>query len=376
MWNSLLENNKFLSVLKDKKNKFYVTVILFVLSVAFYICLLFVQKENAIFELYAKSVFPTLASFFIFLNGYYPFSLSEIFLIAAAIFFLFKLYFLIRDIHLKKTTIGKVILGLSLNVVITASIVFFLFYALWGFNYFRISLNHKISFDKKKITKQNLKIYTEQFINKVNYFYNNKGNFDLLNISKSINASMKEFIYKIDGIYVSLPVYVKQPMLSIIFDKMNVMGVINPLLIEAHCTSSLTSAEFPFVCAHEKSHTAGYANESEADFLAFFTCILSDNNYCKYSGYLMVLFKFLSQYRKNFPDDYKRLYNTLDKGVRDDIRIIIERIKKNEGILSKLSHKVYDKMLKFNKISEGTESYELVVKLILATDYYEREIEK
>lgn len=37
--------------------------------------------------------------------------------------------------------------------------------------------------------------------------------------------------------------------------------------------------------------------------------------------------------------------------------------------LGKIQHKIYDAMLKGNKISSGTKNYSLVIDLIIATEY-------
>ena len=56
----------------------------------------------------------------------------------------------------------------------------------------------------------------------------------------------------------------------------------------ARTSSDLLEVERPFVIAHEWGHLAGYADESEANYIAWLTCMRGDEG-AQYSAWLALL---------------------------------------------------------------------------------------
>ena len=52
--------------------------------------------------------------------------------------------------------------------------------------------------------------------------------------------------------------------------------MINPFGLEVLVNPDLPLSERPFVAAHEWAHLAGYADESEASFVGWLTCMRAD----------------------------------------------------------------------------------------------------
>ena len=52
--------------------------------------------------------------------------------------------------------------------------------------------------------------------------------------------------------------------------------MINPFGLEVLVNPDLLPFERPFVAAHEWAHLAGYADESEASFVGWLTCMRAD----------------------------------------------------------------------------------------------------
>ena len=59
----------------------------------------------------------------------------------------------------------------------------------------------------------------------------------------------------------------------------------------------------------------------------------------------------------------------LDVGPRSDLFAIRERYRRNNAVLERVAREGYDKYLKANRVERGVESYDLVVQLILGTEY-------
>jgi hypothetical protein len=57
------------------------------------------------------------------------------------------------------------------------------------------------------------------------------------------------------------------------FKAAGVEGMTDPFFLETLVAGDLLPFERPFVIAHEWSHLAGFANEGEANFLGWLTCM-------------------------------------------------------------------------------------------------------
>src|SRR5262249_57695213 len=64
-------------------------------------------------------------------------------------------------------------------------------------------------------------------------------------------------------------------------------GFTNPFGLEVILDSRLLSPEQPFALAHEWAHLAGFADESEANFIALVSCLRSEYAPLRYAGWLV-----------------------------------------------------------------------------------------
>jgi len=139
-------------------------------------------------------------------------------------------------------------------------------------------------------------------------------------------------------------------------------GMVNPFGLEVLANPDLLPWERPFVAAHEWAHLAGYANEAEANFVGWLTCIRADVA-AQYSGWLFLYWQAASEVRAA---DRAAIANVLESGPRRDITAIVERLRRGQfPLLQKLSWQVYDGYLKANRVEEGVRSYGEVITLIL-----------
>ena len=60
----------------------------------------------------------------------------------------------------------------------------------------------------------------------------------------------------------------KPTLLGGYFHKASIAGMTDPFFLETLLAPDLLDVERPFVIAHEWAHLAGYADESEANFVA------------------------------------------------------------------------------------------------------------
>ena len=142
----------------------------------------------------------------------------------------------------------------------------------------------------------------------------------------------------------------------------SVDGMVNPFGLEALANPDLLPFEVPFVAAHEWAHLAGYADESEASFLAWLTCLRGDP-LAEYSGWLSAF----SQARLALPPRVRATLPRLDPGPQQDLQEIAAVYRKSSPSVSQAARRTYDSYLKANRVSEGIESYDAVLKLMLGT---------
>ncbi|MGH9760668.1 MAG: DUF3810 family protein, partial [Blastocatellia bacterium] len=188
-----------------------------------------------------------------------------------------------------------------------------------------------------------------------------------------------------------------------------VEGFTDPFALEVILNSRLLPPETPFALAHEWAHLAGFADESEANFIALLTCIRSDDPGVCYSGWLE-LYEALparlidrphdtgakpgngdedgasrrnqeikkqreeqgkdSQDGENQGERQNGDELKLDPQVLADITAIQDRLRTSiSPWLSAAETKVYDRYLKANRVEAGIASYGLFVRLVLGTRF-------
>jgi hypothetical protein len=153
----------------------------------------------------------------------------------------------------------------------------------------------------------------------------------------------------------------KASLLGPYFRWTSVDGMINPFGLEAIANPDLLPFELPFVAAHEWGHLAGYADESEASFIGFLTCIRAATP-AAYSGWLFLYWQINSEVGI---DDRRTLAAGVADGPRRDIAAIAERLRSGEvPMLRDAGWRVYDQYLKANRIEEGVRNYGLVLTLL------------
>jgi hypothetical protein len=119
------------------------------------------------------------------------------------------------------------------------------------------------------------------------------------------------------------------------------------------------------VLSHEWGHLAGYADESEANFIAWLACARG-NERAQYSGWLALF----GHSAGALPPAQKRAaFAALDPGPREDLAAIAARYEATSRIVRVAARETYDRYLKANRVTEGIESYDAVLQLILGTTF-------
>jgi hypothetical protein len=120
------------------------------------------------------------------------------------------------------------------------------------------------------------------------------------------------------------------------------------------------------VIAHEWGHLAGFADESEASFAGWLTCV-HGSALDQYSAWIFVFQEMLPIVGA---ETRSELVRGLDSGPREDLRAIAERARRQVNPdASRISSLVYDRYLKANRIPSGVANYGEVAGLLLGVQF-------
>ena len=158
------------------------------------------------------------------------------------------------------------------------------------------------------------------------------------------------------------PGRLKRTLLGPYFRWTSVDGMVNPFALEVLANPDLLPFERPFVAAHEWAHLAGYADESEANFVGWLTCLLAGGP-AQYSCWLYLFWQVNGEVDA---DVRARLFEMMRAGPRADVEAIVARLRGGQlPWLRTAGWAVYDPYLKVNRVESGVRSYGAVVTLIL-----------
>ncbi len=290
------------------------------------------NNPSFIDDYYVRIIFNNLIKINLFLFSKIEIPIGEIIYIVIIIAYI---YLFVKVISFK--------LDDFLNLVAFSSILYFLFYFLWGLNYFKPSL-----VDKLNIKSEYEFNVLDETINRVIFEINKESSF----ISKDIN---KSDIFNLINTSAS---NIKKSIIPDIFLYQKVSGHYIPFTSEAIFVDKIPLVDMPIVILHEQAHQSGYANEGEASFIAFSKAINNKEPYIRYSGYFYALINLLNEISKKNSDKLDDYITKLDEKVISDIKKVQNFWSKySNSFLDKAQNYIYDLYLKSNNQEAGIMTY-------------------
>lgn len=138
----------------------------------------------------------------------------------------------------------------------------------------------------------------EEYVDIYNYFANDlnlcisqmefkedgdvKQNMSLQDIAKEVR---KAYEIVTDPYFASHNGAVKPMLSSFIYREFQITGVTFAPFAESNINTLNASGDIPFTVAHELAHTKGVMREEDANMLAFYVCLNSENAYLRFSAY-------------------------------------------------------------------------------------------
>jgi hypothetical protein len=257
----------------------------------------------------------------------------------------------------------------AMRTATIASATYLAFLVAWGFNYRRTRIVDKVPFDDRAITVDAARDLALRSARELNALYErgSLGAEDAAAVNPDVDSSLAAaFSNALEavGSPAALPARPKRTLLDPYFLSAGVDGMTDPFFLETLVASDLLPVERPFVVAHEWSHLAGFADEGEANFIGWLTC-LRGSPAVRYSGWLFLYREVVAGLPARDRDLVAR---ELAAGPRADLQAIAERLRRHiNPRVAAAGWRVYDTYLKANRIEAGAASYAEVVRLVLGT---------
>jgi hypothetical protein len=248
----------------------------------------------------------------------------------------------------------------ALSLMAGTAVIYLVFLIMWGLNYRRVPLERKLDYDRSRITRPAAVALANKAAAEMN------GGFAAAHAtawdSRTLEASFDRVLRRLGARRSVVPGIPKRSLLTLYFRRAAIDGMTDPFFLEIIVNTDVLDVERPFVLAHEWAHLAGYADESEANFVAWLTCLEGDS-LARYSGWVATY-----EYAvRPLPRDERRAIAALAAGPRDDLRAMAARYERSSPVVREAASDVYDGYLRANRVDEGIASYEAVLRLMLGT---------
>jgi hypothetical protein len=248
---------------------------------------------------------------------------------------------------------------LAIRAGLAACVLYLAFLACWGLNYRRPPIVERVAYDSTRVTSAAAAALGRRTVVELNALYPQAHGAPPPSLTDLARA-FSEGRGALGDDFAIVPGRPKQTLLGAYFHQTWISGMTDPFFLETLVAPDLLDVEKPFVVEHEWAHLAGYADESEANFVAWIACMHGPPA-AQYSAWLM-MFGYLDLAARSVEP-------ALDIGPRTDLFSIARRYARTNPVLRAAARRSYDAYLKANRVEAGVVSYDLVVRLVLGTEF-------
>lgn len=247
------------------------------------------------------------------------------------------------------------------------SCLFFLFYFFWAYNYYSSSLSKRMNMEQVTIDKMYLIDRLEELSTNISELRmdmneNIYSDYRSQEIEDLVRPKLQELL-KQYGYYTKSTARVK-PLFEGALMRLRTSGIYISHVFEGHFDTSIDRTQWPFTIAHEMAHAYGVTDEKECNFLAYISCIRSNNDYVKYSA-LIAHWRYLAfALIKEDNATYQKLRSELEPKVIQDLDNINASITRFPELMPKSRDKIYNKYLETHGVQDGIKSYDKMVEMI------------
>jgi hypothetical protein len=315
---------------------------------------------------YSSGLYPHLSSIVKPLAASSPVALSDVFLVALVAGL--PLWWTWR---IRAAGVGKKWAAAGRAALATLTLAAFLicgFELLWGLNYQRVRLSAKLDWSANRVTPAAALALARTNILQLNAAAATAHAQEMPPAEKwrdDLEFSFRQVVAKVGGPADFRGVAPRRSLLAPLLAAEGCDGFINPFGYEVILDNETLSFEQPFLLAHEWAHLAGFADESEANFIGILACLRSDVPVIRYSGRLN-----LSFYLPRRSPNTNEPLPALSPRVANDIAAMHARVQKHyQPAVANLQSGIYNQFLKANHVQAGIRSYGQVAQLVVGTRF-------
>jgi hypothetical protein len=246
-----------------------------------------------------------------------------------------------------------------LNLISASYLIFFWS---WGLNYHREPLAFRLDADPSRTDHLAIESFSRRVALEMNRLYGaaRARPYNEASTRQEAITRVRRVVEVIDGTDWPSAQKIKTSwMASPWFRAAGIDGFFNPLAHEPIVSATVLDIERPFVMAHELAHVRGYPDEGDANLIATFATILSEDPTLQYSGWLNLWLYVRS----------RQLDALLNEGPRADLERIFERARKEQiRWINDVQRSMLDLFLKANRVEQGVRSYSQFVLLAVGTE--------
>jgi hypothetical protein len=245
--------------------------------------------------------------------------------------------------------------------LVGGAVIYLWFLAAWGLNYRRVPLEQRLAYDPSRISRDGALALARMSVAEVNALAvaSSRTEGDLDALARSL-AEVERMLGAPRAARTAAP---KRSLLAWYFRTAAIDGMTDPFFLEIIVNPDLLPFERPFTLAHEWAHLAGYADEAEANFVAWLACVRGPDE-ARYSGWLTAYEQLAGVLP---PEDRRALRASLGPAVAADLGAVRARLARSSPRVSTAARNVYDGYLRANRVDEGIASYGAVVRLMLGS---------
>lgn len=312
---------------------------------------------------FSTSIYPRLQAVLTPVSNLVPFALFDVLTVAAVVALILSVARATARARRERRLRPLMTLGFS--IATAAAVVYLIFLALWGLNYRRVPMEKRLVLDRGAPSTDQVVTLGFEAIRHMNGLYaeaQRTGWEQDPRNDRTLVDAYRVVQQQLGGSVTAVPGRLKATIYGPYFRWTTVDGMVDPFALEVLANPDLLPLERTFIAAHEWAHLAGFADEAEANFVAWLTCIRAGTS-AQYSGWLSLYWQIGGEVGAS---DRRRLWDAVAEGPRRDIQAITDRLRRGQlPFLQRASWRVYDKYLRANRVEEGIRSYGKVITLIL-----------
>ncbi len=329
--------------------------------------------------LYGSVVGPILVRILATITGLVPFSIAEWVVIGYVVWLLALGGLTIRSLATRQRQVRNALAAGALRAGRDAGVILVLFYATWGLNYARPSLEAQLGWPAwTESSAEELVPLAIELVRETNAHYRELHGSDDAGVATALPMDLAALTADIELGWTRLteqwplPITMAwhygpvKPLLSTpLVGRFGTAGFYFPLTGEANLLRGMPAVTLPRRAGHELAHQRGIGSEAEANFLGYAAAALSPNPYARYSALAFAQMELVNAVRQFDPETARRLAAERVPGFRRDLDSLNAYFAQFRGPTTSVGRAVNDRFLRANRVPGGIQNYDRVLQLLI-----------